>query len=136
MTTTSSTRPAVVPVEQRAHAQPDVPLVGVILAAAALTPKIFYSLSQDFLFPTTPSFDRDGWINSFGTEQTLALRPVRGLAWTWDLNVGYRFDHVATQGTQFDRSDHTFYAEPPSRSSTPPTRQNTCCCPTRADLPV
>ena len=31
------------------------------------------------------------------------------LAWTCDLALGYRFDSVATDGTQFDRSDHTWY---------------------------
>lgn len=57
----------------------------------------------DFLFETTRDFDRDGFANAFGIDQTFQWRPIRDVDWTWDLSGGYRLEFVPTEGSEFDR---------------------------------
>ena len=72
----------------------------------------FYRIeARDFLFATTPSFDRDGFANTVGIEQAFRFRPLAESAWTWNLRVGYQFQSVATQGREFDRLTQRFHAE-------------------------
>lgn len=70
----------------------------------------YYQLNaQDFLYPTESGYDRDGLVNSVGIEQSLKCHPLPWTERTGDLSFGYRLDHVATEGTEFDRNDHNFY---------------------------
>jgi len=71
---------------------------------------IYYQFSgRDFLFATEPEFDRDGIVNAFGVEQSFLFRLLPASTRTADLTLGYRYESVSTQGSEFDRNDHDFY---------------------------
>jgi len=71
---------------------------------------VFYQLNgQEFLYPTEPEYDRDGLVHSVGVEQSLKYHPLPRTQRTGDLSLGYRLDGVATEGREFDRTDHNFY---------------------------
>jgi hypothetical protein len=71
---------------------------------------VYYRIdSQDFLYPVSSEFDRDGFANGVGVEQSFRFRPVADWNWTWDLRGGYRFESFATEGTEFDRLAHNYY---------------------------
>jgi len=71
---------------------------------------VYYQFSgRDFLFETEPEFDRDGIVNAIGVEQSFLFRPLPATSRTGDLTLGYRFESVSTQGSEFDRNDHDFY---------------------------
>lgn len=73
--------------------------------------KLYYRFeAADFRFETDRRLDRDGPANGVGLEQTFKWRPVKDWAWTWDLVAGYRFDSINSDGTEFDRREHNFYA--------------------------
>ena len=65
--------------------------------------------SRDFLFDTTPEFDRDGVANSLGITQTFQIRPTEDASFVWDLYAGYRLQFVATEGSEFDRTTNSIY---------------------------
>jgi len=70
---------------------------------------LFYQVERrDFLFATTPEFDRDGLAHFVGLEQTFQIRPAHGIDWNWNLRLAYRFGHIATDGSEFDRQEHRF----------------------------
>jgi tetratricopeptide (TPR) repeat protein len=64
--------------------------------------------ARDFLFPTDPVLDRDGFLNAVGIQQRFLFQPIPGDDWAWQLSTGYVFESVATEGTEFDRLDHRF----------------------------
>lgn len=66
--------------------------------------------ARDYLFHTTGKFDRDGFTNSVGVAQHLQVRPFADRNWMWDVYAGYRLESVATEGSEFDRINHYFYA--------------------------
>ena len=67
--------------------------------------RAFYQFqARDFLFDTTPVFDRDGVGHAIGVEQSFDLTPLP--AWNWELTLGYRFGSIATRGSEFDRLTH------------------------------
>ncbi len=65
--------------------------------------------SRDYLFDTSPEFDRDGFANFVGLEQRFTMQPISGSDWTWDGSAGYSLSSIATEGSEFDRLDHTFF---------------------------
>lgn len=71
---------------------------------------VYYQFSgRDFLFETEPAFDRDGIVNAFGIEQSFLFRPLPASSRTADLTLGYRFESISTQGSEFDRNNHDYY---------------------------
>jgi len=64
---------------------------------------------RDYLFDVSPPFDNDGFLNGVGIEQHVKIHPLADVPWTCDLGLGYRFDSVATEGTEFDRLSNTFF---------------------------
>lgn len=72
---------------------------------------LLYQLEiRDFRFSTTREFDRDGVAQFVGLEQTLQVQPLSRIDWMWGVRLGYRFGHVATKGSEFDRRAHRFGA--------------------------
>ncbi|MCZ6772110.1 MAG: hypothetical protein O7G83_09020 [Proteobacteria bacterium] len=70
---------------------------------------VFYEFGgREFLFETIPAFDRDGTAHSVGVFQSLRLRPIPRHVWEWQWLLGYRFDSIFTDGTEFDRRTHNF----------------------------
>ncbi len=73
------------------------------------TTSFYYEFQgRNFLEETSPEFDRDGFVNVFGLEQTFILQPFPGEDWFWRLGAGYRLSLVGTEGTEFDRETHDF----------------------------
>ncbi len=66
--------------------------------------------AREFFFDTTPDFDRDGYTNAVGVEQSFKFTPLSGREWTWDVYGSYFFESVATEGVEFDRLNHVFNA--------------------------
>lgn len=74
------------------------------------TSRLLYRFeSQNFLFATDPEFDRDGVVHTFGIEQSFRWQPIRDWDWWWDWYLGYYFEDVRTEGTEFDRNAHNYY---------------------------
>ncbi|MBN1492439.1 MAG: hypothetical protein JXA69_21180 [Phycisphaerae bacterium] len=72
---------------------------------------VYYEFAaRDFLYPTTRLFERDGVVNAVGVEQRFAFRPLAESPRTGDATLGYRYESVSTEGTEFDRNVHMFYA--------------------------
>jgi len=66
--------------------------------------------AQDYLYETDAEFDRDGFANSVGLQQTYRIRPVSERPdWLWDMATGYRLEYDATQGSEYDRLSNYFY---------------------------
>jgi hypothetical protein len=65
--------------------------------------------ARDFLFHTDSNLDRDGYANSVGLSQTFRLQPIASRDWVWTLLTGYRFESVATEGSEFDRFVNVFH---------------------------
>ena len=71
---------------------------------------VYYQFNgRDFLFATEPGFDRDGVANGVGAEQSFEFQPLPGTTRKGDLTLGYRYDSISTEGTEFDRNTHNFY---------------------------
>ena len=64
---------------------------------------------RDFLFDTEPQFDRDGVSHSFVLEQSFRLQSPFAKNRKWDAAAGYRFESVATEGSEFDRFSNDFF---------------------------
>ncbi|MHC5109776.1 MAG: tetratricopeptide repeat protein [Planctomycetota bacterium] len=70
---------------------------------------LFYRLeSQDFHFPTEQVFDQDALSQQFGVSHSIRIQPFDEKAYHVDLRGSYRFGHFDTDGTEFDRREHTF----------------------------
>lgn len=66
--------------------------------------------ARDFLFDTEHQFDRDGFVNAVGLDQSFKFKPLADGDWTWDVFAGYSFASLATEGREFDEFTHDFYA--------------------------
>ncbi len=65
---------------------------------------------RDFLFPTDAMLDQDGVVNAVGLQQSFKIRPLPAVPWVCDASLGYRLGSVATEGSEFDRLAHHWYA--------------------------
>ncbi len=64
----------------------------------------FYRIeSRDFRYQVERDFDRDGVSHMVGVAQEVRFRPIPAFDWYWDAQLGYHFEDVRTQGTEFDR---------------------------------
>jgi len=71
---------------------------------------VYYQFNgRDFLFDVEPEFDRDGVANGVGVEQCFEFRPLPDTTHKGDLTLGYRYDSISTEGTEFDRNAHNCY---------------------------
>lgn len=71
----------------------------------------FYRIeARDYLYDTTSSQDRDGFVNALGVEQSIRITPIKTRPdWFWNGYAGYQFQYVATEGSEFDRLANDFY---------------------------
>jgi hypothetical protein len=66
------------------------------------TTSVYYQFTgQDYKYETTQPYQRDGWANAVGIEQTFALRLLPGAARDIELSCGYRYEQFVTRGTEF-----------------------------------
>lgn len=73
------------------------------------TTGVYYQMvDQDFRFPTTRAFDRDGFIHALGVEQSFLFQLLPGSSRTGELTLGYRAEAIPTRGSEFDRNQHNF----------------------------
>ncbi len=71
---------------------------------------VYYSFEgRDFRLQTIRAFDRDGTVHSVGMTQTFRSRPLVDHVWEWFWSLGYRYDSVFTDGTEFARRQHNFF---------------------------
>lgn len=68
-------------------------------------------VGRDFLFDTSPAFDRDGHIHAVGVAQRFAFRPWPETIHTGELTLGYRYEASVTEGSEYDRDSHYFYVQ-------------------------
>lgn len=74
------------------------------------TTDLFYRIeAHDFLFRTSPEFDRDGFENTIGFSQSFRWQPNPENPWTMSIDTGYAFEFVATEGREFDQYRHNIF---------------------------
>lgn len=75
------------------------------------TTSVYYQFTgQDYKYDTTQPYQRDGWANAVGIEQTFALRLLPNAIRNIEFSCGFRYEQFNTRGTEFAYIARPFHA--------------------------